>query len=190
MEGHWSNPYFWKKLLCTLKIQNSSGKWSLLLRKVKLSKDFLPMNSSKSRLKRKYHEGVLVNKLNKGRKARGIGELFQVVSGTHRIDYIIKIMSRFRWLKSNLKGVNSFTPLISWTSKTEFSFDLTKFRIFNFNVFIKFIFLSSSLRFSHASAQCRKKDDSKVLVFARKVFILSWVEDRVKYVFKLSHGIR
>ena len=54
------------------------------------------MNSSKSRLKHKYHEGVLVNKLNKGRKARGIGELFQVVSGTHRIDYIIKIMSRFR----------------------------------------------------------------------------------------------
>ena len=56
--------------------------------------------------------------------------------------------------------------------KTEFSLGLTKFRILDLNVFIEFIFLRCSLRFPHASAQCRKKDDLKVLVLARKVFIL------------------
>ena len=86
----------------------------------------------------------------------------------------------FRWLKSNLKRVNSFTPLISWTSKTEVSLGLTKFMMLVLNVFIEFIFLSSSLRFPHASAQWGKKDDSKVLFLAGKVFILFWVEDWVK----------
>ena len=79
---------------------------------------------------------------------------------------------------------------MSWTSKTEFSLGLTKFRIHDLNVFIEFIFLSSSLRFPHALAQCGKKDDAKVLVLAGKVFILFWVEDWVKYVLKLSHGIK
>ena len=79
---------------------------------------------------------------------------------------------------------------MSWTSKTEFSVGLTKFRILDLNVFIEFIFLSSSLRFPHASAQYGKKDDSKVLVLAGKVLILLWVDDRVKYVLTLSHGIR
>ena len=44
-------------------------------------------------------------------------------------------------------------------------------RIFDLNVFIEFIFLSSSLRFCHVS-QCGKKDNSKVLVLAGKIFIL------------------
>ena len=79
---------------------------------------------------------------------------------------------------------------MSWTLKTEFSLGRTKFRILDLNVVIEFIFLSSSQKFPHASAQYGKKDDSKVLVFAGKVFILFWVEDRVKYVLKLSHGIR
>ena len=57
----------------------------------------------------------------------------------------------FRRLKPNLKRVNSFTLL---------------------DVFIEIIFLSCSLRFHHASAQYGKKDDSKVLVLAGKVFIL------------------
>ena len=52
------------------------------------------------------------------------------------------------------------------------------------------MFLRSSLRFPHASAQCGKKDDSKILVLTGKVFILFSVEDRVKYVLKLSHGVR
>ena len=77
-----------------------------------------------------------------------------------------------------------------WTSKTEFSLGLTKFRIPDINIFIEFIFLSSSLRFSYASPQHGKKDDSKFLVLAGKVFILFWVEDQVKYVLKLSLGIR
>ena len=67
---------------------------------------------------------------------------------------------------------------------------MTKFRILVLNVFIDFMFLRSSLRFPHASAQCGKKDDSKILVLAGKAFILFCVEDRVKYVLKLSHGIR
>ena len=67
---------------------------------------------------------------------------------------------------------------------------MTKFRILALKVFIEFMFLSSSLRFSHASAQCGKKDDSKILVLAGKNFIIFLVEDRVKYVLKLSHGIR
>ena len=79
---------------------------------------------------------------------------------------------------------------MSWTSKAEFSVGLTKFGILDLNVFMEFIFLSSSLRFPHASAQYEKKYDSKVLVLAGKVFILFWVEDQVKYVLKLSHGIR
>ena len=56
----------------------------------------------------------------------------------------------------------------------------------------KITLLLSKLGFViHAtSAQCGKKDDSKVLVPAGKVFILFWVEDRVNYVLKLSHGIR
>ena len=65
-----------------------------------------------------------------------------------------------------------------------------------------YIFLSAnqnqlkieSLRFSHAAAQCWKKDDSKLLVPAGKVYLfiyfVFWVEDRVKYVLNLSHGIR
>ena len=52
------------------------------------------------------------------------------------------------------------------------------------------MFLRSLLRFPHASSQCGKKDDSKILVHAGKVFILFRIEDRVKYVLKLSHGIR
>ena len=95
-----------------------------------------------------------------------------------------------RWLKTNLQRVNSFTPLISWISKNEFYPGLTKFRILDLNVFIEFIFLISSVRFPLASAQYRKKGDSKVLVLAGKVFILFWVDDRVKYVLKLSHWIR
>ena len=50
----------------------------------------------------------------------------------------------FRWLKSNLKRLNSFRPLILWTSKTEFYLVLTKFRILVLNVFTEFIFPSSS----------------------------------------------
>ena len=57
--------------------------------------------------------------------------------------------------------------------KTEFSLGLTKFRILDLNVFIEFMFLSSLLRFPHVSAQHGKKDDSKVLVLAGKVFIIS-----------------
>ena len=79
---------------------------------------------------------------------------------------------------------------MSWTSKPEFSVGRPKFRLLDLNVFIEFIFLSSSLRFPHASTQYGKKDDSKVLVLAEKVFILFWIEDRVKYALKISHGIR
>ena len=50
---------------------------------------------------------------------------------------------------------------------------MTKFRILDLNVFIEFMFLSSLLRFPHVSAQHGKKDDSKVLVLAGKVFIIS-----------------
>ena len=46
------------------------------------------------------------------------------------------------------------------------------------------------MRFPHASAQCGKNDDSKSLVLAGKAYILFWVEDWVKYVLNLSHGIR
>ena len=49
---------------------------------------------------------------------------------------------------------------------------MTKFRILDINVFIKSIFLSSSLRFLYASGQFGKKDYSKVVVLAGKVFIL------------------
>ena len=59
----------------------------------------------------------------------------------------------------------------------------------NLKVFIEFIFLNSSLGFRYSSAQYGKKNDSKDLVFAGKVFILFWVDDRLKYVLKLSHGI-
>ena len=72
----------------------------------------------------------------------------------------------------------------------EFFLGLTKFRILDLNVFTESIFLSSSLRLPHASVQCGKKDNSKVLVLAGKIFIVFWNEDRVKYVLKLSHGIR
>ena len=72
----------------------------------------------------------------------------------------------------------------------EFSLGLTDFRILVLNVFIEVIFLVFFLRFHHASAKCGKKHDSKILVLAGKVFILFVVEDRVKHVLKLSHGIR
>ena len=71
-----------------------------------------------------------------------------------------------------------------------FSLGLKKFRILDLNVFNESIFRSSSLRFPYASAQSRRKDNSKVLGLAGKVFIVFWVEDRVKYALKLSHGIR
>ena len=67
--------------------------------------------------------------------------------------------------------MSNFKPLISQTSKTEFSLGLTKLRILNLNVFIESMFLSSLLRFSHSLAQCGKKDDSKALVLPQNVFI-------------------
>ena len=48
---------------------------------------------------------------------------------------------------------------------------MTKFRILDLNVFVKSIFLSSSLRFLYASAQFGKKDYSKIVVLAGKVFV-------------------
>ena len=79
---------------------------------------------------------------------------------------------------------------MSWTVTTEFSLGLTKFRILDLNVFIKSIFLSSSLRFLHASAQCGKKDDSKASVLSGKLSNVFWVVAGGEYVLKSSHGIR
>ena len=116
---------------------------------------------------------------------------WRVVSGSLLKEHLGLIISfqlcgnfrSFRWVKSNLKWVNSFALFISWTSETEFFLSLTKFRILHFNVFIENIFLSSSLRFPMSN-------DSKVLVLTRKVFIVFWGEDRDKYVLKLPQGLK
>ena len=110
--------------------------------------------------------------------------------GSLSLKELCQSLSSLSWLKSNLKQISSFTPLIAWTAKTEFSLGLRNFSILNLNVFTESIILSSSLRFPDASAQCGKKDDSKCLVLAGMVFIIFWVQDGVKYVFKLSQGIR
>ena len=134
--------------------------------------------------------------MDKRSNAIGIGEFFQNWSSPREyIELIISLklcrnLCLFRAVKSNCKRVISFAPLLSWTVKTEFSLGLTKFRILNLNLFIKSIFLNFSLRFPHTSAQCGKKDDSKILVLARNFFIVFWVQDRVKYVLNFLHGIR
>ena len=134
--------------------------------------------------------------MNKVCNARGSGKLFRVLyrRNTGLIvswKWCWNLCCSFRWLKSNLKRVNSFTPLISWTSKTEFSLGLTKFRIYTCFKCIYRVYVSKFLtKVSPCLITCGKKDDSKILVLAGRVFILFWVEDRVKYVLKLSHGIR
>ena len=66
-----------------------------MLHKLKFSKGFLPKNSLKIALKRKYHEEVLVDKLNKSYNAV-VESCFRFFTAqTHRIDYIIKIISKF-----------------------------------------------------------------------------------------------
>ena len=166
--------------MCTLKFQNSSGKWSLLLRKVKFSEYFLPKNSLKIRLKYRHHSGVLV--VNWIKVAAQ-----EIAEGYFGLFIWLKLRWHsclFRWLKTNLNRACSFTPLISWKAKTEFPIGQTKFRILRLNLFIEYISLSSFLRFLQALAQCGNKDGSKGLVITGKIFIVFWVKDRVKFVLK------
>ena len=68
--------------------------------------------------------------------------------------------------------VSNFKPLKSWIAKTEIPVGLIKLRILDLNVFIKSMFLSSSLRFPHSIAQCWKKNYSKTLVLRERFLLI------------------